>query len=140
MKFYYQRPTREIRIVKPDRDDAEYEFWVLTPVRIGSARKTGTQQIQAEDGNRFVNLQSAAIHFLEQHEAEAGAGRPPKVVQPPKVERVQINGMAIVAKGKWAEFCQMRKLNLTAIEHVAKDYHLTNEELAQLGLAVEGMQ
>ena len=136
MKFYYQRPQKEIRTVKLGKDELEYEFWVLTPVRIGSARKVGTQQIITEDNCRFTNLQSAALHFLEQHEAAPAAA---KVAHVPR-ETVEVAGMEIVAKGKWAEFCRMRKLNLTAAENVAKRYDLTRDELQQLGIAKEELQ
>jgi len=130
MKFYTQKPQREIRIVKPDRGAKEYEFYVLIPVFVGSARALGTQQVVTEDNIRFPNMQSAAMYCIDKYDTKA-----PKIQQAKQEQkRVSVSGMTIVAQGKWAEFCGMRKLDVSAPEHVTHSYSLTPEEVAALDI------
>lgn len=135
MKIYQKKPLRDVIIVKPDADDNEYEFWIITPVKIGGARKVGTQRIITDDNQQFTNLNSAARYLLEQiSEKELAAGLPLWMKRDSK--RIEVVGLDLIESGKWTEFCKLRKMDVRNTEAMGKRYFVTQDEAKQLRIKV----
>lgn len=135
MKIYQKKPQRDVIIVKPDADDNEYEFWIITPVMIGGARKVGTQRVITDDNQQFTNLNSAARYLLENaNEPELAAAQPLWMKRDTK--RIEIVGLDLIESGKWAEFCKLRKMDVRNTDAMGKRYFLTQDEAKNLKVKV----
>lgn len=133
MKVYYTQPKQEARIVKPESDNAYYEFWLLKPVYVGSARGEGPGRVVSEDGHHFTNLRSALRHLL-MDKGETDLADEQELFVTKRAKPVQVSGMDMVLQGKWAEFCAMRKLNPREKSLMDANYELNREEIKKLGL------
>ncbi len=132
MKTYYKRPTKEVRIVRPDSDAQEWEFWVLEPKLIGGGKRLGTQRIRSDNsGTDYKNLAEILIDDLrakgyadvaDELEAEEGTAR----------RTVTVQGLDLVAAGKWNAFCAIRKLDVKDVKAMQKAYALTPAEAKKL--------
>ena len=133
MKVYQKKPQRELIIFKPDSADQEYEFWVIQPVYVGTARKAGTQRVITEDRQQFTNLSSAGRYLLDKMgDAELAAQQPLFVRR--DTSKVEIVGLDLVEVGKWREFCKMRGLDVRNTEAMNKHYFLDQTEAKKLGV------
>ena len=128
MKVFYSAPKHEIRIVKPDRNRQEYEFWVLIPKRVGGARKEGVQDIRAESGHRFVNLNEACAEAASLH----GFTELAEEVRT-EDKHIKLRGLDLVEQGRWVSFCKLRKLDPRDIEAMQREYKISANEIAAMG-------
>jgi hypothetical protein len=135
MKVWASKPSpKEVRIVKTS-GRFEYEFWLVSAVKIGGAHKAGTSRITTDMGTTYPNLNEAIVAYLdtmgeadyaEEFRKEAG-------VSPPTVN---LDGMDIVIAGKWLKFCELRGLDPRATPTKAL-YKLSRAEIALLGMKYE---
>jgi hypothetical protein len=131
MKTYYQRPNKEVRIVRPDRDTQEWEFWVLTPTRIGGGKRLGTRRIKSDNsGTEHVNLAEIIIDDLRSHGHIDLADE----LESLETTTTVVNGLDLVASGKWPVFCAMRKLDPKNVKAMQQAYTLTPAEAKHLEL------
>jgi hypothetical protein len=137
MKLFYKRPTKALRMVKPDRDSPDYEFWVLVPVKIGGARKVSSNRVITDDGAHTPNLAVACQHFLEGKEGNAELINELKVwrASSRRSEPKLVTGLDLVAQNKWNQFCRVRGINMKSIDALQASYELTRAEISELGLA-----
>ena len=133
MKAYYNRPKKDVRIVKLDAATDEYEFWMLVPVFIGTARKLGTQRILTDDQQQFTNLSSAARYLLDKMGEPELAGEQ-KLYIKKETAKAKVGGTDLLAKGIWLEFCKLRNLDVRNLEALEKVYYITKAEAEDLGL------
>jgi hypothetical protein len=129
MKTYYKRPTREVRIVRPDPDAQEWEFWVLEPKRIGGGKRLGTRRIRSDNsGNEYVNLAEIVMDDLNSH----GYADLANELAGEEIHTTTVNGVDLVAAGKWHVFAAMRKLDAKDVKAMQKAYALTPVEIKKL--------
>jgi hypothetical protein len=129
MKTYYKRPTKEVRIVRPDSDAQEWEFWVLTPVRIGGGKRLGTRRIKSDsNGREYVNLAEMIADDLN----AAGHGDLAGEFAEGEIKVRTVNGLDLVASGKWPVFAAMRKLDPKDVKAMQQAYGLTPAEAKKL--------
>lgn len=135
MKVWANKPPeKEVRIVKT-AGRLEYEFWLVTAVKIGEAHKMGTSRIGTGMGTTVPNLNEAIIAYLDAlgDTEYADELRREANVSPPTFP---VDGMDIVIAGKWAEFCRLRDLDARNTSTKAV-YNLTKAEATLLGLKNE---
>lgn len=133
MKVWTARPPqKEVRIVKT-QGRLEYEFWLITAVKIGGAKRMGTSRIATDMGTTVPNLHEAIISYLDALGDEEYAEELRKDANLP-APTVPTDGMDIVIAGKWAQFCELRGLHAreTSPKQVFK---LSRAEITLLGMA-----
>ncbi len=129
MKSYYKQPTKEVRIVRPDRNEEVWEFWILVPQRIGGAQRRGTRRILSEnDGKEYPALVDILIDDLN----SAGHKDVASELQAPAPKVVKVNGLDLVASGRWPVFASMRKLDPKDVAAMQQTFVLTPAEAKQL--------
>jgi hypothetical protein len=132
MKVFSSKPERELRIVRPNERDSYYEFYVLEPVYIGSARRVGTQKVLDEAGREHVNLNSALRDALEAKDMHELAAAVPVRAKSPS--RYKLTGIDLAAHGKWHLFASMRGLDVRSRTALDNSYEVTPKELQELGI------
>jgi hypothetical protein len=132
MKVFSAKPEVELRIVRPNEKDQYYEFYVLEPVYIGSARRAGTQKVFDENGREHLNLNSALRDALESHGRHDMAQTISLRAKAPS--RYRIAGMDLVEMGKWHKFAALRGLDVRSTTAMTQKYEVTPKELAELEL------
>lgn len=133
MKVWTSRPaSKEVRIIKTE-GRLEYEFWLLTAVKVGGARKMGTSRIATDMGTTVPNLQEAIISYMDAMGDTEYADELRKANNVPGAP-LPVDGMDIVIAGKWSQFCELRGLDPRAASPKAT-YKLSRAEMALLGLA-----
>lgn len=134
MKVYYSKPTEDVRIVKPDSDTPYYEFYIMKPIYVGSARGEGSGRVVSDDGNHFTNLRSAIRHLLDGM-GERDLADQQELFVHKRQQTVAITGMDVVMQGKWAAFCEHLKLNAQDKSLMDQTYNIPKTEATKLGLA-----
>lgn len=132
MKVYYSKPDTEIRIVRPNDKDSYYEFYVLKPVYVGSARRIGSQRIAGDNGREYTNLNGALRDCLESHDESELA----KTIKT-KVAARRVKGVDLMLQNKWIQFCELRGMDPRATALLEKDYDLSTREQTTLEIADE---
>lgn len=135
MKVWASKPLmKEVRIVKT-AGRFEYEFWLVSAVKIGGAHKAGTSRITTDMGTTYPNLNEAIVAYLDTiGEVEYAEEFRKEANVAPAV--MAFDGMDIVIAGKWAKFCELRGLDPRNTSTKAM-YKLTRAEAALLGMKHE---
>lgn len=128
MKTYYKAPTKEVRIVRPNADEQEWEFWVLVPQRIGGGRRLGTRRIRSENGGEYQNLVEMLVEDLRANNHVDLAAE----FEGTAVKMAEVSGLDLVATGKWPVFCAMRKIDPKNVKAMQQIYALAPAEAKKL--------
>lgn len=131
MKVFYSKPETEVRIVRPNDKDSYYEFYVLKPVYVGSARRIGSQRVAGDNGREYTNLNGALRDCLESHGEQELAATVSKGAKPTSR---RVKGVDLMLQNKWVPFCEMRGLDARAVALLDKEYEINPRELSTLGL------
>ena len=124
MKVYEKAPVEDVIIVRSDKDKLEWEFYLVTPVLIGTARKAGTQRIIDDSGNTHVNLSDvieSILHTTGRRELSA------RLFGQPEPE-VLVKGVDLMLSGKWPKFCAARELDPRDTRLLEQQYRLNATE------------
>lgn len=135
MKAYYKKPVREVRVVHTNEDrDGEYEIYILTPVRVGGARRVTANRIITDDGHQFVNMDAAVRHYMDKageielrDEIKIWSARTSQPL-------LKLVGTDIAAQGKWPQFCKLRKLDARSLAALGATYEIAINESDALEL------
>jgi len=138
-KAFYQRPEKEIRFVKPDKDNELYEYYMMIPVKLGSVTRHGTARLTTDDGaGPFTNHSGALRHLLKRAGEDESMAGGVWVTGNKTQKKIAVTGVQVSMQGKWKEFCEMMKLDPKDEAAVKKLYRLTENEIERLGLELAG--
>ncbi len=145
MKSYYEVPVKHVRSVHadPENRDGDYEIYLLTPVKIGGARRTSANNVMTDDGRDFPTLDEAVRHVLELvGEKDMARAIPSKSMRRSSKtpNAVTLTGMDLVTRNVWMQFCKLRGFDAKSVTAVSATYILTEPEAKKLGLADDKKQ
>ncbi len=127
---------------KEANGDIEYDIYILTPHKIGSARRIGANKLRV-DGHRvtFHTLEDVA-YVVCQDAGELDAAKTIRThtdaANSPVV--ITIRGLKLIARGDdvWVRFCSLRGLDPNSIESAGETFKITEYESKKLGLEYDG--
>lgn len=135
MMFARKSPKKEIVIYKPDSKDQYFEVYVLEPKYIGSCRRIGSQRVQTENGEVFVNVNAAASYMLAQQGDQEMSSTLSPIMK--RAAKSRASGLDLMTRGLWMQYCEMHNINPKDVTALTREYEFTPEEWKKLAYDME---